>query len=36
MTLDPARFQRLLGEFRLDRLFNELGWDHPGLGPQAI
>jgi len=36
MTLDAARFQKLLSAFQLTRLFNELGWDHAGLGPQQI
>jgi len=36
MTLDAARFQKLLGEFKLEQLFNELGWDRPNLKPQTI
>ena len=36
MTIDSARFQQLLGEFKLDQLFNELGWDHASLKPQEI
>ena len=36
MTIDAARFQKLLGEFKLDQLFNELGWDRPSLKPQTI
>ncbi|MFO1422920.1 MAG: DUF559 domain-containing protein [Candidatus Competibacteraceae bacterium] len=36
MTLDAARFQKLLGEFKLGPLFNELGWDRPTLKPQII
>jgi len=36
MTIDAARFQKLLGEFKLEQLFNELGWDKPTLKPQPI
>lgn len=36
MPIDPDRFQTLLGEFRLQQLFNELGWDNPALPPQQI
>jgi hypothetical protein len=36
MTIDAARFQKLLGEFKLEQLFNELGWERPQLRPQAI
>ena len=36
MAIDPARFQSLLSEFELDRLFNELGWDRAKLAPQNI
>ena len=36
MTIDPARFQKLLAECRLDRLFNELGWDHAPARPQEV
>ncbi len=36
MTIDAARFQKLLGEFKLEQLFNELGWERPQLKPQAI
>ena len=36
MSIDPARFENLLSEFKLDRLFNELGWDHADLNPQEI
>lgn len=36
MTLDAARFQKLLGEFKLEQLFNELGWDRPTLKPQSV
>lgn len=35
-NLDPNRFQKLLKEFKLQQLFNELGWDHAALGPQPI
>ena len=36
MTIDPARFQKLLEAFSLEQLFNELGWDNAALKPQAI
>ena len=36
MTLDAAGFQKLLGEFKLETLFNELGWERANLRPQAI
>ena len=36
MTIDAARFQKLLSEFKLDQLFNELGWDRPTLKQQSI
>jgi hypothetical protein len=36
MTIEPTRFQELLGDFKLERLFNELGWDHPGIGQQDV
>lgn len=36
MTIDAARFQKLLGEFKLEQLFNELGWERPHLKPQPI
>jgi len=36
MTIDAARFQKLLSEFKLEQLFNELGWDKPTLRPQTI
>ncbi len=36
MTIDAARFQKLLGEFKLEQLFNELGWERPHLKPQTI
>jgi hypothetical protein len=36
MTIPSDRFQKLLGEFKLDQLFNELGWDHASLKPQEI
>ncbi|EEE01746.1 MULTISPECIES: Eco57I restriction-modification methylase domain-containing protein [Burkholderia cepacia complex] len=36
MTIDATRFQKLLGEFKLEQLFNELGWDRPLLKPQTI
>ena len=37
MTIDAARFQRLLNEFQLGRLFvNLLGWENPTLRPQHV
>ena len=36
MTIDAARFQKLLSEFKLEQLFNELGWERPHLKAQAI
>ncbi len=37
MTIDAARFQRLLNDFQLGRLFvNLLGWDNPTLKPQTV
>ena len=36
MTIDASRFQRLLSDFKLGQLFNELGWDHANLHPQEI
>ena len=36
MTIDAARFQKLLSECKLEQLFNELGWERPNLRPQAI
>ncbi len=36
MNIDTARFQQLLGQFKLPQLFNELGWDQPTLRPQTI
>ena len=30
------RFQKLLSEFKLEQLFNELGWDKPTLKPQSV
>jgi len=36
MTPDAARFQKLLGEFKLEQLFNELGWERPTLKPQSV
>lgn len=37
MTVDAARFQRLLHDFQLGRLFvNLLGWDNPTLKPQTV
>ncbi len=36
MTIDPSRFSKLLGEFKLEQLFNELGWDQANLRPQDV
>ena len=36
MAINAARFQNLLSEFDLVRLFNELGWDRAKLAPQHI
>jgi hypothetical protein len=36
MQIKPAQFQKLLDEFKLPQLFNELGWDKPTLKPQPI
>lgn len=36
MTLDATRFQKLLAEFKLEQLFNELGWERPSLKPQSV
>lgn len=36
MTIDPPRFSKLLGEFKLEQLFNELGWDKASLRPQEV
>ena len=36
MRIDADRFHKLLSTFKLSQLFNELGWDHAGLGPQPL
>jgi hypothetical protein len=36
MTIDAARFQQLLNEFKLEKLFNELGWERASLRPQEV
>jgi len=36
MAIDTARFSKLLGDFKLEALFNELGWERPSLKPQAV
>lgn len=36
MTIDAARFQKLLNDFKLEQLFNEFGWDRASLKPQKI
>lgn len=35
MKIDAAKFQKLLGEFNLVKLFNELGWELPNLKPHT-
>ncbi|MYE87624.1 hypothetical protein F4X33_01320, partial [Candidatus Poribacteria bacterium] len=32
----PDRFQKLLASFKLELLFNELGWDHANRSPKDI
>lgn len=36
MTIDAARFSKLINDFKLEQLFNELGWDHAGTHPQQV
>lgn len=36
MQINTTCFQQLLSQFKLPQLFNELGWDQPTLGHQAI
>jgi len=36
MTIAAARFQQLLNDFKLEKLFNELGWERAGLRPQEV
>lgn len=36
MTIDSARFQKLLSEFKLEQLFNEFGWERASLKPQTV
>lgn len=36
MIIDPEKFQRLLEDFSLAELFNELGWDRAHRKPQRI
>lgn len=36
MAIDTARFSKLLGDFKLEALFNELGWERPSLKLQAV
>jgi hypothetical protein len=36
MTIAAARFQQLLNEFKLEKLFNELGWERASLRPQEV
>jgi len=36
MRIDADRFHKLLSTFKLNQLFNELGWDHAGLGPRPL
>jgi len=34
--MTPANFQQLLNDFKLERLFNELGWERPALRTRAV
>ena len=34
--MTPSVFSKLLGEFKLEQLFNELGWDQANLRPQQV
>ncbi len=34
--MTPADFHKLLNDFKLERLFNELGWDRPTLKPKPV
>lgn len=36
MTLDAVQFQTLLSKFKLESLFNELGWDRPSHKPHTV
>ncbi|MBI5861294.1 MAG: Eco57I restriction-modification methylase domain-containing protein [Rhodocyclales bacterium] len=36
MTIDAARFQKLLNDFKLEQLFNELGWDRASRKPHEL
>lgn len=36
MSIDANRFHKLLSEFKLESLFNELGWERATLKPQSI
>jgi len=36
MTIAPSRFSKLLGELKLEQLFNELGWDQANLRPREV
>jgi len=36
MTIDPARFTKLLAEFKLEALFNECGWDRPNMRAHEV
>ena len=33
---DKTQFQKLLSQFKLVDLFNDLGWDRPSLRPQIV
>ncbi|MEF8716206.1 MAG: hypothetical protein V5B44_00125 [Candidatus Accumulibacter necessarius] len=36
MSIEPSRFRKLLGEVKLEQLFNELGWDQASLRPLDV
>ena len=36
MPISPPQFQKLLNEFKLERLFNELGWERAALKPRTV
>ena len=36
MTIDADSFEKLLSQFDLEKLFNELGWDRSQLSPKKI
>lgn len=36
MSINPMEFHKLLNVFKLERLFNELGWERPTLKPRTV